>query len=104
MINRLSTLSRVRSGLKGQPAPSSTKRTSEASPDAQIILRGESLRLLTTEDVAALFGIAPATIVWWRSQRQGPPWVRLGRGKRSPIRYRPEAVEAYITQMESGES
>lgn len=65
---------------------------------------GESLqRLLTTEDVAALFGIAPATAVWWRSQRQGPAWLRLGRGRRAPIRYRPEAVEAYIAQMESAE-
>jgi predicted DNA-binding transcriptional regulator AlpA len=68
------------------------------------MLRSEGLqRLLTTEDVAALLGIAPATAVWWRSQRQGPSWVRLGRGIRAPIRYRPEAVEAYIAKMESAE-
>ncbi len=58
-------------------------------------------KLLTTEDVSALLNVAPATIVWWRSQKQGPEWVRLGRGKRSPVRYRPEAIEKYITQMES---
>ena len=59
--------------------------------------------LLTTEDVAAYLGVAPATVIWWRSQKQGPAFVRLGRGKRAPIRYRPEALEAYIHQMESAE-
>jgi hypothetical protein len=56
--------------------------------------------LLTTEQVAECLGVAPATIVWWRSQKQGPAWLRLGRGRRSPIRYRPEAVDAYLTSME----
>lgn len=58
-------------------------------------------KLLTTEDVSALLNVAPATLVWWRSQKQGPQFVRLGRGRRAPIRYRPEAIEQYITQMES---
>jgi hypothetical protein len=63
----------------------------------------DSRHLLTTEDVAAMLGIAPATAIWWRSQKQGPSWIRLGRGRRSPIRYRLEAVEAYLAQMESAE-
>ncbi|WP_425487051.1 helix-turn-helix transcriptional regulator [Microvirga makkahensis] len=68
------------------------------------MLRGDGLqRLLTTEDVAAILGIAPATAIWWRSQRQGPQWMRLGRGKRAPIRYRPDAINAYIAQMECAE-
>jgi hypothetical protein len=58
-------------------------------------------RLLTTDDVAALLSVAPKTVVWWRSQKQGPAWVRLGRGRRAPIRYRPEAIENYIACMES---
>jgi hypothetical protein len=58
-------------------------------------------KLLTTEDVSALLNVAPATLVWWRSQKQGPGFVRLGRGKRAPIRYRPEALEAYLDQMEN---
>jgi hypothetical protein len=65
--------------------------------------RSENLRLLTTENVAELLGVAPATLVWWRAQRQGPPFVRLGRGRRSPIRYRPDAIEIYLAQMESAE-
>lgn len=58
-------------------------------------------KLLTTDEVAAVLKVAPTTLVWWRSQKQGPAWVRLGRGKRAPIRYRPEALDLFIAQMES---
>jgi hypothetical protein len=54
--------------------------------------RAKLEKLLTTEELAAQLGI---------SQKQGPCWVRLGRGRRAPIRYRPEAIEEYIHQMES---
>ncbi len=57
-------------------------------------------RLLTTEEVAARLNVAPATVVWWRSQKQGPQWIRLGKGKQAPVRYRPEAIEAYLSEME----
>ena len=40
-------------------------------------------RLLTTEDVAAVLKVAPATVVWWRSQKQGPPWIFGARQARS---------------------
>lgn len=90
---------------KDRSTTSSAKKVSRPASEVSVSLRGESLqRLLTTDDIAALFGIAPATVVWWRSQRQGPPWVRLGRGKRAPVRYRQDAVEAYIAEMESAAS
>jgi predicted transcriptional regulator of viral defense system len=76
-------------------------RRRRALPDSLRKNSAKLHRLLTTEDVSALLNVAPATIVWWRSQKQGPEWVRLGRGKRAPIRYRPEAIEDYIAQMES---
>jgi hypothetical protein len=104
MSNRLSISSRIRSRIADDPAASSARKTFKPPVEASVVQCGESLqRLLTTEDVAALFGIAPATIVWWRSQKQGPTWLRLGRGKRAPIRYRPEVVAAYIQQMECAE-
>ena len=61
-------------------------------------LRAEGL--LTTQGVADRLGVASATVAWWRSQNQGPKFIRLGRGKRAPIRYRLEAVEAYLAEME----
>jgi hypothetical protein len=70
-------------------------------PEAFIKKLASTDSLLTTEEIAARLRIAPATAVWWRSQKQGPAWVRLGRGKRAPIRYRPEALEDYIARMEA---
>lgn len=100
MPNGLSAPSSIRS----RPAASPTKKTFKPQVEVSVIPHGESLqRLLTTEDVAALFGIAPATVVWWRSQKQGPTWLRLGRGARAPIRYRPEVIAAYLQQMECAE-
>lgn len=100
-MNSASTSPTIRPGLTA-PRTASAKKNGKTSNEASVMLRSESLqRLLTTDDVAALLGIAPATIVFWRSQRCGPPFVRLGRGKRSPIRYRMDAVEAYIAEMES---
>ena len=56
--------------------------------------------LLTTEEVAARLQIEPKTLAWWRSQKRGPAFVRLGTGQKAPIRYRPASVEAYIEKME----
>jgi len=36
-------------------------------------------RYLSTERAAELLGVAPATLLKWRSRRRGPPFVRLGR-------------------------
>lgn len=102
LTNYLSTSSKIRLSLTDPAAASSARRNGKHSNEGSILLRNENLqRLLTTDDVAELLGIAPATLTWWRSQKCGPPFVRLGRGKRSPIRYRLDAVEAFIAEMES---
>ncbi|MXQ13546.1 helix-turn-helix domain-containing protein [Microvirga makkahensis] len=104
MSNNLSACSSRSPHLTDRSGVLSTKKISKPSIETQVVLRGDGLqRLLTTEDVAAILGIAPATAIWWRSQRQGPQWMRLGRGKRAPIRYRPDAINAYIAQMECAE-
>jgi hypothetical protein len=85
-------------------APLEQERTGRGASAGKPKPRGlPATGLLSTEDVATVLRLSPATIVWWRSQKQGPAWVRLGKGKRAPIRYRTEAVEAYIAQMETAE-
>lgn len=102
LTNYLNTSPKIRSSLRQTSAASLAKRNGKPPNETTFIPKAEGLqRLLTTDDLAELLGIAPATLVWWRSQHQGPPFVRLGRGARSPIRYRLEAVEAYIAEMES---
>ena len=36
-------------------------------------------RYLSTERAAELLGVAPATLLKWRTHRKGPPFLRLGR-------------------------
>lgn len=74
-----------------RPAKMNKSEVSARVPDA----------LLTTEQVADCLGIVPKTVVWWRSQLKGPKYIRLGKGKRAPIRYKPQAVDEFIAKMES---
>ncbi len=39
----------------------------------------EAAGLLTTEDVAALLKVAPATLVDWRHEQRGPRYYKMGR-------------------------
>lgn len=45
----------------------------------------EDLRLLRTDEVAALLGVAPETLRAWRSQGRGPRYLKIGKD----ARYRP---------------
>jgi excisionase family DNA binding protein len=44
--------------------------------------------LLTTEEVAALLKVAPATLVDWRHDQRGPRYYKMGR----EVRYKIEDV------------
>ena len=76
------------------PSPSSV--TDAALPYA-IRARVSSAKLLTAEEVADRLGVG---VKWvWAQARVGAiPHVRLGRYKR----FRPEAIDAWIAQLEEG--
>lgn len=52
-----------------------------------------SKRFLTTNQAAALLNLSPCTLVDWRWQRKGPPWVQVSRGC---IRYDQESLESWL--------
>jgi len=45
----------------------------------------EAAELLTTEEVAALLKIAPATLVDWRHEQRGPRYYKMGREVRYKV-------------------
>lgn len=44
--------------------------------------------LLHPRQVAERYGITPETLSNWRRERKGPPFIRLGQGKRPRVMYR----------------
>lgn len=57
--------------------------------------------LLKESQVAEHLGVSLPTLRSWRSRGIGPAYVKLGRGKKSPVRYHHRDLEAYIAQGRS---
>ena len=53
-----------------------------------ITQEAQKAELLTTEEVAALLKIAPATLVDWRHNQRGPKYYKMGR----EVRYKLDDV------------
>jgi hypothetical protein len=51
---------------------------------------------LTPEGVARLIGKSTRTVNWWREDRQGPPYVRVGR----TILYKKTSVLKWLSDRE----
>ncbi len=50
--------------------------------------------MLTTEQLAARWGIAPKTLHNWRHTGGGPPFVKIGRA----VRYRADAIDRWLAE------
>lgn len=55
-------------------------------------------RLLKESQVAERLGVSMPTLRSWRSRGIGPAYVKLGTGKKSPVRYDHRDLEQYIAQ------
>ena len=49
-------------------------------------------RLMTVQELSDLLQIPEQTIYWWHGEGLGPKAIRIGKH----LRYRPEAVEAWL--------
>ena len=52
--------------------------------------------LLDSREVAAYLKVSESTLSRWRTDRTGPPFLRLGGGV---IRYRLDAVDAWLSAL-----
>jgi predicted DNA-binding transcriptional regulator AlpA len=65
----------------------------------------DAAHLWDTAEAAAYLGISPATLTTWRSDPGRaphigpPPCVRLGRGKRASVRYRPNDIQEWVERL-----
>ena len=54
--------------------------------------------LLKEKQVAERLGVSTPTLRSWRCRGVGPVFVKLGSGKRSPVRYHHRDLEQYVAQ------
>ncbi len=55
---------------------------------------GIQKQLLVPEEAAAFLSVSVETLAQWRSQRRGPPYIKLGRA----VRYRADDLERYLAE------
>lgn len=55
----------------------------------------DSRSLLTPKEAAEYLGIPEGTLAQWRSQRRGPPYIKL---EERLVRYRLSDLEAYLNR------
>ena len=56
-------------------------------------------KLMTPAQVAEYLGLAEGTLQNWRVSRQGPKYVKLGKGRNCKVAYRPADVDAWVMSM-----
>ena len=56
--------------------------------------------LLTPAEAAKKLKVGTDTLEGWRAKRIGPAWIKLGDGKRAPVRYRAAVIEQYLKERE----
>ncbi|WP_121117782.1 helix-turn-helix transcriptional regulator [Croceibacterium ferulae] len=57
-----------------------------------------SQTLLSNTEAAALLGITPNTLKFWRHKGRGPAFVKYGESARSGVGYDPADVAAWIAE------
>lgn len=63
--------------------------SSKAAPAA-------SRRMLTREQAAEYLAVSEATLARWACERQGPPFVKIGRGSNAAVRYPSDLLDEYL--------
>jgi len=56
------------------------------------------LELLSTEEVAALLKVSPATVKYWRHKRKGPPYFAIPGTQQ--VLYARDSVERWLAQSQ----
>lgn len=55
--------------------------------------------LLTTGQAAKALGLSTKTLERYRLEGSGPTFVKLGSGKRAPVRYRQADLDAWVNRQ-----
>lgn len=59
----------------------------------------DSVELLTTQETAAFLKVAPQTLIAQRVRGGGPPFIKLGNGPKSAVRYSLSKVVSWLEEQ-----
>lgn len=54
-----------------------------------------SVKVLNNNEAAALIGVTPGTLKFWRCKGKGPRYIKLGNSPRAGVAYEPADVDAW---------
>jgi predicted DNA-binding transcriptional regulator AlpA len=54
-----------------------------------------AVKVLNHYEAAALIGVTPATLRFWRCKGKGPRFIKLGQSKQAGVCYDPADIEAW---------
>jgi len=57
--------------------------------------------MISTEDLAERWGLAPDTVRLWRKDNVGPPWIKLTPGKTGSVRYKMSDILEWEAKMQN---
>ena len=66
--------------------------------ESEFKMTPHSRNLLNDYQTALRLGVSPATLRSWRCRGIGPPYIKLGFGTQSPVRYNPIDLDEYMRQ------
>jgi len=55
-----------------------------------------SVKVLNNIEAAALIGVTPGTLKFWRCKGKGPRFIKLGSSPRAGVAYDPADVDAWL--------
>lgn len=73
-----------------------TKSSAQSLRDEEFYRLFKDDFLLTVDQAALFLGVSNSTLNHWRSNGDGPPFIKLGPGKTGPIRYEVGKLKAWV--------
>lgn len=71
--------------------PTKNGRSSPHSPPFN-----QPRRLLRPSDVARMLAVSRDTLARWRAEGRGPSFIKLGKGRKSTVRYTQDSVREFL--------
>lgn len=55
-------------------------------------------KFLTSPQLAEMLGVSEGTLRNWRANKQGPPFIKLGKSKQAEVRYKIDDINSWLSK------